>query len=66
MGQKQFTQLIISTSPLFSTLAGPNGIDYAGGWTDYMNYKSMVPCCGGILLNEAGDKVYSARRCGDM
>lgn len=33
------------------------GIDYDAVWGEYVAYKSMVPCCGGIILNEAGDKV---------
>ena len=33
------------------------GIDYDAVWAEYVAYKSMVPCCGGIILNEAGDKV---------
>jgi hypothetical protein len=39
------------------------GIDYDAVWAEYVAYKSMVPCCGGIILNEAGDKVRSNCSC---
>lgn len=39
---------------------GQAKIDYDAVWMEYLSYKSMVPCCGGILLSEQGDKVSSS------
>ena len=39
------------------------GIDYDRVWAEYVSYKSAVPCCGGIILNEAADKVCSFNLC---
>lgn len=52
--QRQFTHLIIASSPLYSHLGSE---DYDAVWEEYCRYKRMVPCCGGILVNETGDKV---------
>lgn len=57
LSQRHFTQLIISSSPMYSSLAGDEGVDYDNVWAEYISYKSMVPCCGGILINQDGDKV---------
>jgi mRNA-decapping enzyme subunit 2 len=62
LSQRNFTQLIIASSPIFSSLAGPDGVNYNAVWTDYMSYKSMVPCCGGILLNKDATKVSTNNR----
>jgi mRNA-decapping enzyme subunit 2 len=56
LSQRHFTQLIISSSPFYSSLAGDEGVDYDSVWAEYISYKSMVPCCGGILINSVGDK----------
>lgn len=52
--QRNFTHLIIASSPLYSHLGVK---DYDGVWEEYCTYKRMVPCCGGILINKGGDKV---------
>lgn len=59
LSQRQFTHLIIESSPLYANLEG--GIDYDAVWAEYCAYKKMVPCCGGILLNSAGDKCLMVR-----
>ena len=56
--------MVIASSPLYAELAGDAGIDYDAVWSEYCSYKSMVPCCGGILINQAGDKVCDRRRGG--
>jgi hypothetical protein len=62
LSQRHFTQLIISSSPMYSSLAGDEGVDYDNVWAEYISYKSMVPCCGGILINQDGDKVSAVSR----
>lgn len=54
MSQRNFTHLIIASSPLYNDL---NSDDYDAVWEEYCRYKRMVPCCGGILFNASGDKV---------
>ncbi|GFZ51995.1 mRNA decapping complex subunit 2 [Saitozyma sp. JCM 24511] len=61
LSQRHFTQLIISSSPMYSSLAGDEGVDYDNVWAEYISYKSMVPCCGGILINQDGDKCLMVR-----
>ncbi|EJT47348.1 deadenylation-dependent decapping-related protein [Trichosporon asahii var. asahii CBS 2479] len=53
LGQRQFTHLIIASSPLYAD----TDIDYDAVWEEYCAYKKMVPCCGGILINDTADKV---------
>lgn len=57
LSQRHFTQLIIASSPLYANW----DIDYDFVWGEYCAYKKMVPCCGGILLNQDGDKVLMVR-----
>lgn len=57
LSQRHFTQLIIASSPLYANWE----IDYDAVWAEYCAYKKMVPCCGGILLNQDGDKVLMVR-----
>lgn len=57
LSQRQFTHLIIASSPVHAV----NEIDYDAVWQEYCAYKKMVPCCGGILINDAGDKVLMVR-----
>lgn len=57
LSQRHFTQLIIASSPMYANW----DIDYDAVWAEYCAYKKMVPCCGGILLNQDGDKVLMVR-----
>lgn len=57
LGQRQFTHLIIASSPLYADTE----IDYDAVWEEYCAYKKMVPCCGGILINDTADKVLMVR-----
>ena len=59
LSQRQFTHLIIASSPLYTNL---NSDDYDAVWEEYCSYKRMVPCCGGILINREGDKVFLLAR----
>lgn len=61
LSQRQFTRLIIESSPLYSRLVSGSAVDYESVWDEYKSYKRMVPCCGGILLNKEGDKVLLVR-----
>ncbi|OWZ52898.1 mRNA-decapping enzyme subunit 2 [Cryptococcus neoformans c45] len=61
LSQRQFTRLIIESSPLYSRLVSGSTVDYESVWDEYKSYKRMVPCCGGILLNKEGDKVLLVR-----
>lgn len=61
LGQKNFSQLLISQSPLAHELGGTGGVDYDAVWAEYCDYKKMVPVCGGILINKSGDKCLMVR-----
>jgi mRNA-decapping enzyme subunit 2 len=54
MNQRNFTYLIIASSPLYTNVSQDA---YDEVWDEYCRYKRMVPCCGGILVNKTGDKV---------
>lgn len=54
MRQAKFTEMLIQTSPIYRSMGD---IDYDDLWAEYVAYKMMVPCCGGILINRAGDRV---------
>ncbi|ORX34807.1 hypothetical protein BD324DRAFT_604335 [Kockovaella imperatae] len=58
LSQRNFTHLIIASSPLYTHLSDE---EYDQVWEEYCNYKRMVPCCGGILINDAADKVLMVR-----
>lgn len=57
LSQRQFTHLIIESSPLYANSA----IDYDAIWEEYCAYKKMVPCCGGIIISANEDKVLMVR-----
>ncbi|TXT16055.1 hypothetical protein VHUM_00558 [Vanrija humicola] len=57
LSQRQFTHLIIESSPLYANSA----IDYDAIWEEYCAYKKMVPCCGGIIISSNEDKVLMVR-----
>lgn len=63
ISQRQLSQDMIRSSPYHSSSRflqpGETSLDYERAWEKYCAYKRAVPCCGGILLNEEGDKVGS-------
>ncbi|WVF65939.1 hypothetical protein IAT40_000677 [Kwoniella sp. CBS 6097] len=61
LSQRNFTRIIIESSPLYVSLMNQGGVDYDQLWEDYCSYKRMVPCCGGILINKDGDKCLMVR-----
>jgi len=54
MTQKIFTHALVKNNILYRLYGGGDNDDV---WDAYCDYKKMVPCCGGILINAAGDKV---------
>ncbi|WRT63811.1 uncharacterized protein IL334_000736 [Kwoniella shivajii] len=61
LSQRNFTRIIIESSPLYAALMAQGGVDYDQVWEEYCSYKRMVPCCGGILINKDGDKCLMVR-----
>ncbi|WVW81843.1 hypothetical protein I302_103841 [Kwoniella bestiolae CBS 10118] len=61
LSQRNFTRIIIESSPLYASLMAQGGVDYDQVWEEYCSYKRMVPCCGGILINKDGDKCLMVR-----
>ncbi|KAK8845593.1 hypothetical protein IAR55_006309 [Kwoniella newhampshirensis] len=61
LSQRNFTRLIIESSPLYKQLMKDGGLNYDRIWEEYCSYKRMVPCCGGILINRDGDKCLMVR-----
>ncbi|WWC66798.1 uncharacterized protein I206_100704 [Kwoniella pini CBS 10737] len=61
LSQRVFTRIIIESSPLYASLMAQGGVDYDQVWAEYCSYKRMVPCCGGILINQDGDKCLMVR-----
>ncbi|WWC58153.1 uncharacterized protein I303_100688 [Kwoniella dejecticola CBS 10117] len=61
LSQRNFTRVIIESSPLYASLMAQGGVDYDQVWEEYCSYKRMVPCCGGILINKDGDKCLMVR-----
>ncbi|RXK34654.1 hypothetical protein M231_08089 [Tremella mesenterica] len=61
LSQKYFTELILASSPLAAELNDRGGYNHDEVWAEYCSYKKMVPVCGGILINKAGDKCVMVR-----
>ncbi|WWC85845.1 uncharacterized protein L201_000712 [Kwoniella dendrophila CBS 6074] len=61
LSQRNFTRIIIESSPLYASLMAQGGVNYDQVWEEYCSYKRMVPCCGGILINKIGDKCLMVR-----
>ncbi|WVQ62674.1 uncharacterized protein L199_000821 [Kwoniella botswanensis] len=61
LSQRNFTRIIIESSPLYASLMAQRGLSYDQVWEEYCSDKRMVPCCGGILINKDGDKCLMVR-----